>query len=145
MTTEDMEREMIDHACKGEALAIDFVQRTLAYFHAADDVIDLRPDPEATIRAMVLGQNVYCHPFFLRHAAALNTAMRTCISTYADSVAWERSSDPAKREWADYARHVGMELILVVADICGGWEHRRKVSLELRGYNLACAAAEKGN
>lgn len=138
-----MEEEMIANACKGDALAIDFVKRALAYFHAADDVLDKQVEKEFIIKVMVMGQDLYCHPFFMRHAAALNTAIRTCISTYADSVAWERAIDPEKVAWADFARHAGMDLVLVVADICGGWEHRRKVSLELRGYNLSYAAMEK--
>jgi len=141
----EFEREMIDHACKGDAAAVDFVHRAIGYFHAADDVIDGHADAEGTVKAFIAGQDLYCHPFFLRHGHALNAVMRTCISTYADSVRWEHSTDPGKRAWADWARHCGMDLVLAVADICGGWDHRRAVSLELRGYILAVAEQEKGN
>ena len=143
MTTEDMENEMFDHLGKGDAMAIDFAKRAVGYFHMADDVIDEKPDAEFVIKTFVVGQDLYCHPFFVRHAHALNAVIRMCISTYADSVAWERSNDPAKREWADYARHAGLELLLAVADICGGWDHRREVSREWREYYLARAKAEK--
>jgi hypothetical protein len=145
MTTMDLETEMLQHACKGDVYAIDFLRRAIDYFHAADDMLDTVTDAEFKIRVMVMGQDLYAHPFFLKHAQALNTALRTCISTYADSVAWEGSREPVKRQWADFARHVGVDLVLVVADICGGWEHRRQVSLEVRSYNLACAESEKGN
>jgi len=134
---------MIANACMDDAGAIDFVNRALGYFHAADDVLDEKTTAEFKIRTMVAGQDLFCHPFFLRHAYALNAVIRGCINTYADAVAWEKSPDPVRAAWADRGRHCGLDLITAVADITGGWDHRRRVSLEIRGYNLAVAAKEK--
>lgn len=140
---DEFEKDLISRACAGQAEAIDFVNRALVYFHAADDLVDEAQDAEFKIKVLVLGMNL-CHcPFYLRHMQALGTAVRMCISTYADSVAWEKSHDPAKREWADQARHCGWDLLPAVAEICGGWTHRRELSRELREYQLSCVEAEK--
>lgn len=137
------EQDLLQRVCCGQAEAMDWLVKAFEYFHAADDLLDETVSQEFKVRTLVLGQELYGHPFFVRHSAALHTALRSCISIYADSLAWERSSDPDKAAWAEFARHAGVELALVVADICGGWDHRRKLSMEYRGYNLQCAIAER--
>jgi hypothetical protein len=139
----DMEHEMYDFACKGNAEAVDFLKRAVVLFHAGDDLIDERTEAEFKIGVLMAARELYGHPFFLKHSQALHAAIRTCVSTWADSVAWERSSDPDKVNWADHARHAGVDLIFVVADICGGWGHRRAVSREWRAYNLEVSQEEK--
>ena len=141
--TGEFETEMLNHACRGDAAAVDFTKRALAYFHAADDLVDTEQEPEEKLKTLVRAQELYTHIFFVRNAHGLNAVLRTCESIYADSVAWEKSDDPDQRAWADHARHCGFDLILAVADICGGWEHRRAVSRDVRLYQLACAAQEK--
>jgi len=143
MTKLEMELEMIDHACCGNAEAADFVRRVNVYFHAADDLIDEDCNAEFKIKVLVMAQDLYSHPFFLKYAHPLNAVIRTCISTYADSVAWEGSDDPERRTWADHARHCGLDVTLVVADILGGWEYRRAVAKEWREYHQQLALAEK--
>lgn len=134
---------MIDHACKGDAAAVDFVKQTWSVFHAVDDLFDENTENEFKAKLLVHAMGLYAHPFFVRNAHALNAVIRTCASTYLDSLAWEKSEDPDQRAWADAARHVGLELLFAVADICGGWEHRRAVSREWREYNLNCHKKEK--
>jgi hypothetical protein len=138
MSEHDLEAEMIEHACKGDAAAMDFVHAAWALFHAVDDLIDEQTESEFRVKLLVSAMSLYAHPFFVRHAHALNAIIRNCASTYMDSVAWEKSEDADKRAWADVARHCGLELLFAVADICGGWEHRRAVSREWREYNLRC-------
>ena len=53
-------------------------------------------------------------------------------NTYADSVAWETSDVPWKKNVADVIRQCGNDMILTVAWIVGGWSHMRSISLKLR-------------
>ena len=141
--TDEFVEEMVAHACMDNAEAIDFIGRALAYFHAADDLVDECVGPEDKLKVLIRGQELFTHSFFMRHSHALNAVIRMCESTYADSVAWEKSEAMDKRAWAEYARHIGFEVILTVADIMGGWAHRRKVSGELRQYQMYRARKEK--
>ena len=142
-TNFNLEQVLIAGACKDNAEAIDFVNRALSYFHAIDDLVDENTTAEFKIRLLIAGQELYSHVYFARHAHWLNAIIRNCASTYADSVAWEHSADPAKQAHAEVWRHCGLELLFAVADLCGGWEHRRNVARDVRDYNLACAQAEK--
>jgi hypothetical protein len=137
------ELDLVARACQGDGQAADFVWRALDYFHAGDDLVDEDLTPEARLAVLVRAQELFTHAFFLRHGHALNAVLRGIESTYADSVAWERSEDEDKRAWAEHARHCGWEVILAVADLCGGWEHRRAISREVRRYQLSCAAEDK--
>lgn len=142
MISEEIERTMIEFACKGNAEAIDFVGRAWWYFHAIDDLVDENMPPEQKIKAMIAGQELYTHIYFLKNALALNAVIRNIASTYADSVAWEHNEDADKRQYAEVWRHCGLELLFAVADLCGGWDHRRAVSRDWREYNLNVAKAE---
>ena len=144
MITDANEQAMIEFACRGNAEAVDFVNRAWWYFHAIDDLVDEANLPaEFKVKVMIAGQELFTHIYFARNAVALNAILRNIASTYMDSVAWEKSADADKSQYAEVWRHVGLELLFVVADLCGGWEHRRAVCRDWREYNLNVAKADR--
>lgn len=122
--------------CAGNAEAADWLAQWQAYVHAIDDQVDGAVDPaertEQLLGTLAGASELYTHPFFLRHAAQLQLLIVLVTSAYADSVAFEQSSTNWKREWADHWRHVGAEVALAVAYLCGGYLHLRQMSPELR-------------
>ena len=88
--------------------------------------------------------DLYNHPFYLRYRERLNPIILSCTYASADSVAWEKSDVPWRRQFADWARHAGAEMVLAVAGIVGGYVHMRAISLELRTVNYCEHHNEKG-
>lgn len=87
---------------------------------------------ERVNRVGALAVVLYTHPFFLKNAGALRQVVLNCTNAYADSALWEHSEVDWQRQWADHYRHFGAEMVLAVASICGGYEHMRSFSPELR-------------
>ena len=117
----------------GHAAAADFLLHWLAYVHDIDDIEDgdlagTEPRMEILIRAL----HRSTHPFFRAHEAALKQQVISITNAYADSVRGERSGEAWERAMADVQRHAGVEMVLAVAGICGGWRHLRSVSRRLR-------------
>lgn len=122
--------------CKGDVEAIDFLCVWARYVHGIDDIVDGdTKEAEDIIATFALSATLLTHPFFLRtptHAAALRQTFLSVANAYADSVAWEKSSIPWQRQQADCLRHCGNEMVFAVAQICGGYDHARTISLEHR-------------
>ncbi len=125
---------VLDRVCLGNTEAIDFLANHWAlYVHEIDDIIDGdRTTAEEILSTFARAIILYSHPFYLRHLPALRQLALTITNTYADSVAWETRGEGWRRDWADHNRHVGMEMVIAVAQLCGGYEHGRLVSQELR-------------
>jgi hypothetical protein len=125
---------LIERVCLGNAEAMEWLARYWSpYVHAIDDIVDGdTPGAEALLRTFALAAQVYTHPFFLRHGLELRQLVINITILYADSVAWEKSAMPWQREWADHNRHVGMEVVVAVAHILGGYDHARAISREQR-------------
>jgi hypothetical protein len=117
----------------GNKQAGEFLRLWRAYVHGIDDIIDgdLK-ESEGILRVFMLAAFVYAHPFYLQNMAALQQIVINCTNAYADTVAWERSEEPWRRQFADHYRHFGAEMVLAIAHICGGFDHMRKVSPLLR-------------
>lgn len=116
-----------------DAEAIDFLSQHWApYVHAIDDIVDEEVSAEGKIAAFARAAYLYTHPFFMKHAGALRQVVLLVTNMYADSVAWEKSDVDWQRDWSDHNRHAGMEMVIAVAMIVGGYEHARAISLEQR-------------
>jgi len=130
----------IDHefltCCAGNAEAAHWLRQWQGYVHCIDDQVDGDVDPanraEHLLETLICASELYTHPFFVKHAAKLQLLVAVVTNAYADSVAFERSPEQWKRDWADHYRHVSAEVALAVAYLCGGWQHMRKMSTELR-------------
>jgi hypothetical protein len=130
-----MDVELLSRICKGDAEAMNFLSQHWApYVHAIDDIVDEEVSAEVKVGAFARAAYLYTHPFFLKNAGALRQVILLVTNMYADSVAWERlpEGNEWKRQWADHARHCGMEMVIAVAQIVGGYEHARAISLEQR-------------
>lgn len=112
---------------------MDFLNRWRTYVHAIDDLVDGDlTGPEALLSTFAQAIPLYSHPFYLNHLRELRQIALSCTNAYADAVAWEKSPHHYQAEFADVYRHFGAEMVLAVAMICGGYEHARSFSLELR-------------
>jgi hypothetical protein len=117
----------------GNAGAADFLEHWRSYVHGIDDIIDGEiTDAEGILAVFMEAAFVYSCPFYLEHLGPLRQLVVNCTSAYADVVAWEKSDDAWKRNFADHYRHFGMEIALAVAAICGGYQHMREASRILR-------------
>lgn len=129
------DQEFID-CCAGNLEAAEWLRQWQAYVHYIDDEVDGDVDNQSRVEhlleAFAGASELYTHPFFLKHAKALQLVVILITSAYADSVQFEMSKVAWKRNWADHWRHVANEMALAVAYICGGYKHVRRISPELR-------------
>jgi len=128
-------KELLDW-CGADREAAEWLDQWRSFIHAIDDQVDGEVSPpdrvEHLLRIFAGASELYTHPFFIRHATRLQLVIVLVTSAYADVVAFERSDTHWKRDWADHWRHVGSEVALAVAYICGGYEHLRRMSPEMR-------------
>lgn len=133
MTKGQLDLQLLQRICLGNEEAMDYLSQHWApYVHDIDDILDEEVNAERKIRAFARAAYLFSHPFYLKHIGALRQVVLQVTNSYADSVAWERSQVAWQREWADHHRHAGMEMVIAVAMIVGGYEHARAISLEQR-------------
>ena len=133
MTQMKMDLALIERVCLRDAGAMGFLAEWSRYVHEIDDIVDgERPGLEEILGTFARAAALYSHPFYLANLAALRSVVLLVTNLYADSVAWERSDVAWQRDWADHNRHVGMEMVIAVAMIVGGYEHGRAISREQR-------------
>ncbi len=118
--------------CKGNTEAVDFLNRWSAYAHGVDDLIDETTDNEFKIALFARAIEIYSHPFYLKNLIALRQVALHANNMFADSVAWEKSDVKWQKDFADWGRHAATEMVIAVANIIGGYDHMRAVSLEMR-------------
>ncbi len=133
MTANEHDLQALRFCCKDDREAIEFLLTWRQYVHAIDDIVDGdRPGPEFLLSTFALAAALYSLPFYLRNINALRQIVFNCTNAYTDSVLWETAPVPWRREFADQYRHFGAEMVLAVSLICGGYEHMRAISPELR-------------
>lgn len=142
MNLQQFNAQSLQRACRGDAEAMDFIDKFRQYMHGIDDIEDTQTGTEFRLHTFILAMHVYNHPFFLKHGAALKQLILNITNTYADCVAFEKSDIEWQRQWADHHRHCGLELVLAVAGILGGYVHMRSVSREFR---VACHEGHHDN
>jgi hypothetical protein len=124
--------------CLGNKDAENFCNLYFVYCHGIDDLLDTMVDGRPTMgKEEILGlfanaAMLYNCNFYKQHSATLFSIILTVTNAYADSVAWERDPKEHRRTIADVLRTCGNELFFMVAMICGGWAHMRKVSGAIR-------------
>lgn len=144
MTPIEMQQAALKRACLGNAEAMDFLKRWGDYCHAVDDIEDEQTTAELRQATFIAALELYTHPFFRANLPALKQVVYSAANLYTDSLAWEKSKVKWQREFADWARHAGAEMVLAVANIVGGFAHMRSISLELRTVNWSEHHNEKG-
>ena len=144
MKIENGNRELVLALTKDNASATDFVILAHNWFHAIDDIVDeeISKDEFQTANAALArrmkvvetfaaGIVVLSHPFYLQHLPALRMTVLQISQLYALSVKWEGADEAWKRQWAETQRRAGMELMIAVAMICGGWAHAQAMSEQI--------------
>lgn len=127
------EEARILRVCAGDREAFDFLCVWARYCHEVDDIIDGdRRDVADILSTFALAPMVYSHPFYLRHLPALRQVVLLVANMFAESVEWEKSMVPWRREFAGVYRHAGNEMVIAVAQLCGGYDHARMISGEQR-------------
>jgi hypothetical protein len=117
----------------------------VVYCHAIDDLIDKVFSAEGLLDVLVQAVELYSHGFYVTNLPHLRPMVIAVTNCYADSVRWEKSSDSAERQMADTLRFAGLEVCLIVAAICGGYSHMRKISPQIRKHTWARNHDDDGN
>lgn len=119
-----------DLITNGNLEAQDFIKQYGFFTRALDDCIDHNDwRPETILNVCALGNRVYSHPFFRRHASQLQITILIVTSLYAVSVKFEREPELWKRRYADCLRHADVALMSTIALLTGGgFEAMEKVS-----------------
>lgn len=113
----------------GDHEAANFLCNFHRWCHNVDDIIDeSRWSPLLINKVLLEACQIYSHPFYRRHCAALQSQIIIATSAYADANKWEKDGQLWKRQWAEVLRHAGLHVNFTVAMICGGWEHLRAYS-----------------
>lgn len=133
MTRNQKDLKLVERICRGNQEAMTFLALWANYCHGIDDIIDGdRRTAEETLEIFALAPVLFSHPFYLQHLEALKQIVLNVTSMYADTVAWEKSSETWQRQWADHHRHCSNEMVVAVATLCGGYPHARSIMPELR-------------
>jgi len=136
---------------KGNVEAKIFLDLWFKYCHACDDLLDTREDgrptmsAEAILETFIMAALLFNCAFFVQHRAMLFPIVLTVTNMYADSVAWEKSPQKHRRTMADVMRTCGDEMTFMVALICGGWQHMRTLSPEIRDIDWVKQHDADGN
>lgn len=137
--------------CRGNAEAMNFCDLWYQFCHGIDDLIDTMEDgrpkmsKEQIISLFLKAAIFYNSKFFVQHRELLFPIAIQVTNTYADSVAWERSSERHLRIMGDVFRTCGNEMYFMVALICGGPAHMRTMSQRIKERDWLGQHDERGN
>lgn len=126
--------KLVKRICANNPEAMDFIANHWApYCHEIDDIIDgERLRSEAILETFARAPMLYSHPFYLKHLDALRAVVLNVTNIYCQTVQWEGSKLEWQRQWADHHRHCSSEMVMAIAQICGGYAHARATMEELR-------------
>ena len=121
-------------ATSGSEAARQWLAAWHFYCHAIDDLVDgdVVLNTESMLDLLIQANSLYSMPFYTEHGIRLAPMVAQVTSTYADSVAWEKSDIEWKARIADVIRCCGNDMVLQVAWILGGYPRMRAISLSLR-------------
>lgn len=134
----DEARKWNQDLCLGNKDAMAFCDLWYRFAHACDDLIDTMRDGRPRMskeQIMSMFFNVaifYNSPFYIAHREILFPIILQVTNTYRDSIAWEHSPKTHLRIMGDTLRTCGNEVFVMVALICGGEDHMRKMSMAIK-------------
>lgn len=137
--------------CQGNQAAMMFCDLWYRYCHGIDDLIDTLQDgrprmsKEQMMSLFLNAALLYNTEFYIRNREMLCPVVLLVTNTYMDSIAWERSPKKHLRAMADVFRTCGNEMYVMVALICGGEAHMRKMSLAIKERDWLGQHDEAGN
>lgn len=131
-------REWCVALCNGNQEAMTFCDIWYRYCHAIDDLVDTVVDGRPTmskdqmISIFFTAALLYNCSFYVKNRDLLSPIVLLVTNTYRDSVAWENSSKSHLRAMGDVFRTCGNEMYVMVALLCGGEDHMRKMSMAIK-------------
>lgn len=118
-------------------MAKSFILGFNEYCHRIDDIIDEKlTDAEVVCTTHMLALNLFSSNFYRKYSDVLYPVIVNIHHTWLDSVQMEKSSNLQSREQAVVLKSVGIEMLLMVVQILGGYEKRRKYSVLIRENNF---------
>lgn len=121
----------------GNLQACDFIAVVMSAIEFTDDLIDKdKPITTDTImnNMMALLIRLPNNEFFIQHRAHMTPLLIHTASAYLDSEQLKTSPDERQQLLAFYLRNMALELYHATAFCVGGWEHLRKVAVEMRVF-----------
>jgi len=134
---------MIADGDKSAALFLEVLGRTI---RIADDLVDEEPKDFSTTMADILytaAVQLQLSDFFSRHKETLLPAIGADILMWDASNEWKTSESEFKQMFG-YINREAMNVYLVVAMICGGYEHARKVLRKIGDHTTSKGETFKG-
>lgn len=102
-----------------------------------DDLIDARESVSDTQINTAFLQTLIdlpSNPFWKQYQPLLNPIIMVSVNAWMDANDAQKSDEQWKRRMAFYLRNASMELVLYIAQLTGGWQHLRNVSMEIREF-----------
>lgn len=120
-----------DHVDGADAKS--FLHHYNIYNHAIDDIIDEKiSDVETILSSYNLALDIYSSNFYRKYQQELHPIIKLIHHTWIDSVHMEQSKELWQKEQADTLKNVGIEMLLTVIEILGGYKCRRECSIAIR-------------
>jgi hypothetical protein len=121
-----------DDACKGDANAALLILQMFDILHLWDDLIDKDKAPtDEAVHACFWNALVAIpsNPFYQSHLIALQTFLRLAIANWKVATDYERApTQSTDLHVAFVLRSTYIDLVTVIAGICGGPEHAVRIS-----------------
>jgi hypothetical protein len=121
----------------GNVQACDFIHTVMSAIEFTDDLIDKdKPiDNDIIMRNMMaLLIRLPNNDFFINNRQHMSVILIHAASAFIDSEALKTSEDERHKLLAFHLRNFALELYHATAFCVGGWEHLRKVSVEMREF-----------
>lgn len=137
--------------CLGRADAMAFCNLWYIYCHGIDDLIDTLQDgrprmaKEQMISLFFNAAVLYNSPFFVANRELLFPIVLQITDAYQNSVAWEHSPKWHLRQMADVWRTCGNTMFTMIALICGGEAHMRRMSMAINERDYLLQHDDAGN
>lgn len=116
-----------------------FLEHFGRYCHSIDDLVDgdIKCSPENLGALVIMALNIYSSRFYNVYSNLLYPVIRLIHHTYFDSVGMENAPILWQKEAADTLKSVGQEMTLMIIEILGGYEERRRLGILVRetSYN----------
>jgi len=138
--------EIYKDACCGNEEAYKFICLWNKHCHRVDDFVD-NSETRRAINDILWQQFELCHNLFWKqNEVALIVTTAIVINDYADSIIMTDNEDCKwQKDWGNYLRFSGNQMILAVALICGGYIKMRSVSMKLREWAYNAHHDNEGN
>jgi hypothetical protein len=129
----ELEQIYLDHPDGREAQA--FIAHFSVYCHSIDDIIDEKDTtPSLVVGTCHLALKLFSSEFYRKNQATLYPIINQIYHTYQDSIVFENAEEAWKKNVADIIKSCQQELTLVIVELLGGYDARRKLGPVIREY-----------